>query len=352
MTEAPLANFFDGRTADRRPAKLRLGADRLFIASAADEAPLAEWPYSQLRVIERPYGKNPGLLGSNANEEARLAIADAALFASLAERAPRPTRHFAPRHAAAIVVAAAAAAAGMWFAWTPALDMVARAVPLSWEAAIGRSLLTDVAPKNSVCANAAGQAALDRLVARLSGPIARSQEIAFHIQVVRNKLVNAFALPGGQIVFMSGLIDRADSPDEAAGVLAHEMAHVAERHSMRLMLRQYGLTLLVAAFFGNTHWADGLSFFGVLAYSREFEAQADARALEALTAAGMRSSGLASFFARMEKDRGNNPGLARYFATHPPMAERREQAQRRADMGGPPMSDADWKAVRAICNGS
>src|SRR5690606_30814505 len=81
----------------------------------------------------------------------------------------------------------------------------------------------------------------------------------FEFAVVRDETANAFAAPGGYVVVHTGLLERAASGEEVAGVLAHELAHVLERHSMRQLTRRAGLVALLSATVGPV---DGLG--GVL----------------------------------------------------------------------------------------
>ncbi|MGQ0675777.1 MAG: M48 family metallopeptidase [Rhodospirillales bacterium] len=342
--------FFDGRTAGRKPVRIELGGASLRLVSAADGAVLAQWPFERLRLLAETDKGGAGVIGCDLDEEARLAVSDPAIHARLAafaqgRRAAAHRRHL--KQAAMLAAAALGAAAALWLGWGTAADLAVDAIPRSWETPIGRSVVAELVPQDSVCAAPAGQAALDGLVARLARPLGGA--VSFHAQVMRGNAVNAFALPGGEIVLLSGLIDKAESMDEVAGVLAHEMAHVIERHSMRLMRREPGLSLLAGLALGAARAPGALSTVTGLAYSRRFESEADARGLELLRQAGVRGGGLASFFARAEKERGADPGVLRYLATHPPPAERFSRALGPGRDGAAPMREAEWRSLRAIC---
>lgn len=288
---------------------------------------LAEWPAATLRVIEWPHGRHAGIVTSNQHDAARLIIDDPALFRAIEALVPahvhetrrRQTRTIAIGSAIAVTVVAVA----LWFGWTMVMDLAALAIPRSWQAMVGQSVVAQLAPKGKVCADPAAQRELNQLVARLAG--ARRGE--FNASVVENNAVNAFAAPGGFIVIHSALIDKAESADEVAGVLAHEMSHVIERHSMRLLTRYYGLSLIVMAFTGQSRLVEGLTMFQVFAYSREFEAQADARAIELLRTAGLRADSMAAFFRRLDKG-SSDTNLLRYLGTAP--ADQRASSAGRA----------------------
>ncbi len=96
---------------------------------------------------------------------------------------------------------------------------------------------------------APGRAALDKLVGKLAA--AAQLPFPLRVDVVRRSEPNAFALPGGHIYVYQGLIDRAQSPDELAGVLAHEMGHVAHRDGTRTVLQTAGLSFLFGMMLGD-----------------------------------------------------------------------------------------------------
>jgi predicted Zn-dependent protease len=159
------------------------------------------------------------------------------------------------------------------------------------------------------------------------------------------------------VVFFKGLVEQAESADEVAGVLAHEIGHVVNRHPIEGLVRGLGISLIVESLIG-----DGADLLGLAAdagamliknsYGREDEAAADAAALEILAAAGLRADGLARFFERLAALEGGTgrPGVAAYFSSHPQTAERQATAAARAGAGGrAALSPAQWQALQAIC---
>ena len=87
-----------------------------------------------------------------------------------------------------------------------------------------------------------------------------------------------------------------------------------------------------------------------LGYSREFEREADARALELLVEAGIDTGGIVRFFTRLEDDDRDLPGALAYLSTHPTSAERRPLAERRGQAGGLALPADEWAALRRICD--
>jgi predicted Zn-dependent protease len=210
---------------------------------------------------------------------------------------------------------------------------------------------------SEVCEDEAGQRALDKLVDRLW--VGLDRPIEFDVQVVRSPMVNALAAPGGHILVFSALLDQASSPDELAGVLAHEIGHVAHRHSTQALVRHFALSMLVRTFSGSD-WGLGSAaqLLVQFAYSRDAEVEADTAAVEIMQRAHLRTDGLVQFFARMEHgEKKDSAALWRYVSSHPPTSERitalsardTPAAGGKAEAPTPALSATDWAALKAIC---
>jgi len=161
-------------------------------------------------------------------------------------------------------------------------------------------------------------------------------QVPFTIKVIDSDVVNAMALPGGFFYVNSGLILAADEEAEVAGVMAHEIAHVAACHAAREQTRA---TLLQMAsipfiFMGGGigyagYEASGLAgLFGILKFSRGFEAEADYLGIEYMYRAGYDPSAFVSFFEKIQAMEKKKPGtLAKAFDTHPQSQDRIEKSQ-------------------------
>ena len=145
-------------------------------------------------------------------------------------------------------------------------DWLGPRIPPGWERQIGEAMVGDFGGR--ICHTPAGDAALAKLLAKVD-----PAEEKVRAGVANMAMVNAVALPGGQVMLFDGLVQQADSPEELAGVLAHEVGHVRERHVMTALLRQFGLSILLAgADSGVTNGVFGLAAMG---YSRDAEREAD-----------------------------------------------------------------------------
>jgi predicted Zn-dependent protease len=159
-------------------------------------------------------------------------------------------------------------------------------------------------------------------------------KVPFTIKVVDSDDVNAFALPGGFFYVNRGLILAADNESELAGVMAHEIAHVAARHAMenqgKATLMNYGM--LAGIIFGGGIIApilqnaggiiQGLTF---LKFSRGAEQEADKLGVQYLYAAGYDPNGMATMFEKLASKNKKKPGsLQKLFSTHPQAPDRRD----------------------------
>jgi predicted Zn-dependent protease len=180
----------------------------------------------------------------------------------------------------------------------------------------------------------------DRLAAQTPGP-----DFPYQFKVVDVMEVNAFALPGGFMYINRGLIEAAGSEAELAGVMAHEISHVALRHgtnqASKAYLAQAGLGLLGALLGGgggSTEQIIGaVGGFGLnatfLKFSRDAERQADLLGAQILAKAGYDPMAMAEFFEHLREMQGRDPGgLERFFSSHPAPADRSEHVRREVQM--------------------
>jgi predicted Zn-dependent protease len=161
-------------------------------------------------------------------------------------------------------------------------------------------------------------------------------KVPFTIKVIDSDEVNAFALPGGFLFVNSGLILKADNEAELAGVMAHEIGHVAARHGTRQATRGElaNLGTIPLIFMGGwagyaVRQAAGLAIpLGFLKFSRGMEAEADMLGIEYMYKTGYDPRAFIDFFERLETLEKKKPGtISKVFATHPPTEDRIEKAQ-------------------------
>jgi predicted Zn-dependent protease len=153
------------------------------------------------------------------------------------------------------------------------------------------------------------------------------RNLDWHFFVVDSKEVNAFAVPGGFIYVNRGLIERADKMDQLAGVLGHEIGHVTNRHTVKLMEKQQGANMGIALGCILTRVCENQSTGALInlagnavfaKFSREDEAQADESGVRYVTRAGIDPRGIPEMFQKLIDERAAKPaGVDAWFATHP-----------------------------------
>ena len=161
-------------------------------------------------------------------------------------------------------------------------------------------------------------------------------QVPFTIKVIDSDEVNAFALPGGFFYVNSGLILAADEEAELAGVMAHEIAHVAARHGTRQMTRAQWANIgtIPLIFIGGgigygIYEAAGLGLpLTFMKFQRNFEAEADYLGLQYMYKTGYDPQAFISFFEKIQAKEKKKPGtLAKAFASHPQTPDRIEKSQ-------------------------
>lgn len=355
------AVYYDGVTSRRQAVEVSLHPQGLAIFTAEGQL-AATWPYPALRRIEGFGGAGLALTrvpepGSTA--EPRLEIADPAFASALSARAPLtltqgPASRRERRNVVLWAMAAAVSLIGLAYIGLPAIaGRLAPLVPAGAEQRLGAAMEPQVRQmfgRAKTCTNPAGVAALASLVSRYEA--AAGLHLPLKVVVLDHTMVNAFALPGGHIYLMNGLIQKARGPDEVAGVLGHEMGHVRYRHGLQSAIESGGLGFLLGTVFGD--FAGGTAVLiasrALLqnAFSRDAEREADVFGVDLMLKAGGDPAGLAGFFGAIE----GASGALTWLATHPASAERvqaiRDAARGKA-LAGLAMTPEQWTALRAIC---
>lgn len=230
-----------------------------------------------------------------------------------------------------LAIALAGLGVTLWILGRLAVGFISQRVPVAWEVAMGEAVARQIEPRLKTVANPGYDRMLDAVVRRLTNAMPASP-YAFQLRVVEDELPNAFALPGGRIFVHSGLMKSARQPEEVAGVIAHEMAHVNLRHGLRLLINSSVPRFLFRVFIGDQQG------FATLAgeasqtllqqrYSRDAERQADQTGWQYLLDARIDPRGLIAFFKALAADprlpQTTHPAL-QLFASHPLTADRIE----------------------------
>lgn len=200
---------------------------------------------------------------------------------------------------------------------------------LNKEVALGRQLAADVDRQGKFIEDPVVTEYVNRVGQNLA--LHSDAKIPFTIKVLDSDDVNAFALPGGFLYVNKGAVLAADTEAELAGVMAHEIGHVAARHGVeqasKATLANYAMIPLIFMTGGLGYIAYQAAQIGVpltfLKFNRGMESEADRLGAQYLWAAGYDPNNFLTFFEKLEKKEKRKPGtLSKLFGTHPPTPDR------------------------------
>jgi len=306
------AVYFDGQTNRKHSVVLRI-ADRLEIVE--QDAVVAVWPFADVRLADGPPTALLRLACTSALPLARLEVADEATKQAIVSHCPL--------------------------------------LPQAWENRVGEMVDRQIRffIRGNACSAPEGQAALATLVGKLKS--AGGIDNAHEPLVLSSKIPNAFALPGGKIYVLDGLLEKAQSPDELAGVLAHELGHVKHRDGMRKLIHDGGTSFLIGLLFGDVTGAGAVLFAGrsVLdaSYSRDAERDADAFASQAMGKLGRSAAPLGELLLRIPGAQAK--GISTILDSHPLTEDRLEALKKDQSpvTGEVLLSNGEWRALKRIC---
>ena len=367
MRRSGEAIYFDGKTSARHAVTVEADPSALLVRAGEGQT-LARWPYQELEAMASQDGVLR--LGRGAQGLERVEVRDPELAAAIDELAHGVDRTGASmrRDRRKVILWSIAAVVSLVLVGVygvPVLaSRIAPYVPYSAERKMGE--LVDVQlramldpgqqGKNFECgwadAEKEGKAALDRMVGRLAA--AAALPMPLHLVVVRKDDANAVALPGGHVYVFQGLIAKAQSADELAGVIAHEIGHVAHRDGTRSVLQAAGLSflfgLVLGDFVGGSAVIIAAKTVLQLAYSRDVEMAADLYAVELMEKAGGEPSALGAMLTRIAG--AIEPGV-KILLDHPETRDRvaHINAHAQGRPGKPILEEAEWSALRRICGG-
>lgn len=358
-SEMAAAIYFDGRTAQRTPVSVRVDTGHIDLVGA--EGQDIRWPLASLRELEALPGQLK-LRSIDEPELANLVVSDAATIEELRARMPAiPPDNIRHRTPAAKIVAlsagAVASVAGIIIFIIPLMaGLIADNFPPVLERRLGDSVAMQVRDMFSaeICTSPAGTRALGKLSAALTEKSDLRHPVQIH--VLNTKVLNAIALPGGQVFLFDGLLEKAENVDEIAGVLGHEIGHEHARDGLRGMVRSGGTAFLLGLLFGDVTGSWGVIYVTRQlldsAHSREAETKADDFGRSVMHALERPASEMARLLVRISGEEGKRGNI---FASHP-MSKDRLARLEKADGGAsgslrgqPLLTAGEWRALKNIC---
>ncbi len=347
MSKTWKALYFDGRTPTHRNVDVQTERQGVRIEFEAGTTRI--WRYEDFSV-RQDRSQGPLRLEYGEFPPEILEIADPEFGEVLGKRLPKKSLFLSVGFAMLAVLLVPAIIywgiplASGWFAYF---------IPVSIEKQVGQYVIDEVFPSRIVCKTDAGEQALEKLVSRLVPP---DSEYVFQVEVVDSGLVNAIAFPGGNILIFRGLLEKSPSSDAVAGVLAHEMQHVFQRHGTENLLNQVALSGLFklltveANAIAETLFA-GVRTLSLLKYTRELETEADALALQLLYQAGVDPVEMLAMFQVLKN---HSSSLPESISTHPDMSSRMKNLEIIIDqktdfVSKPVLSKQSWESLQNIC---
>lgn len=327
-----------------------------------DEAVLHCLRAAELQAAARGFNDQQLALAWSADEGEHQLILDAQAAAAFRVAAPEALRQSLDQARSAqqrterrfrwgiaalvLVLSLPLVALGAFIAWAdPLADWVVRRLPPAVGQQLGEAVLAQTRAQHKMVESGPAFEAVQGIGRRLLRP---GENLRFHL--AESPQINAFAAPGGVVVIYTGLLRAADTPEEVAGVLAHEIAHVELSHGLRQLVKAAGLRVLFSAVLGDygqlAGWGARLT---ELKFSRDAESEADAAGLSRLAEARIAPQGLMSFFAKLEQEQGRG-AMPALLSTHPPNQERLEALAAlvgQQDAAAVEPIELSWERVRA-----
>ena len=353
--------YFDGKSA--KATKVMITCGVVLELRTDDGRPFKKWKWNDLREEDAPSGYFR--LGNDSEDPlARLETTNSSLIDKIRLAAPALQRkQQMARSGRAKIIALAGLAivsliAVVIFGIPAVATRITPLVPLSWEAKLGELIEPQVAevfkmkPLNSfVCSTPEGDAA----VAKMAKVIRGGAELPFEprIKVIRHKMKNAFALPGGTIYLMQGLITASTSADAVAGVLAHEMGHIKSRDSIRKIAESSSRSFVLSLLLGDVTGSTVVIFAGEAllgaAYSRDIERNADDFAIERLKEAQVSPIPMTKLFEAIDKR--SDKSKRSLFSSHPLTRDRIKYLSESmgVNQNKTVLTDKEWEALKTIC---
>ncbi|ARQ03243.1 hypothetical protein CAK95_27995 [Pseudorhodoplanes sinuspersici] len=344
------AVFYDGSSNRKRRVDLQFNTQ---LDIVEDGSVIASWPYADIRQVDSTRAMR--LSSVSAPALARLEIEDKATAGRIAALCPSLDAAQSGKQTGRIVAWSLAAACSIIlvtvFGIPLIADRMAPLVPFAIEQRMGEAVDRQARAilGGRECTDPQGQAAFTKLVTKLKDASGFDTPLDAH--VLSSSIPNAFALPGGKVYLLDGLLAKARDVDEVAGVLAHELGHAHNRDGLRKMIQTGGSSFLIGLLFGDVMGGGAVLFAArsILdaSYSRDAETRADDFAIHGMHALGRSPEPLGELLVRMT----GGSRVATIIDSHPVSAERLERMKKdaRPVTGAPILTGEEWKALKDIC---
>ncbi|MBR9900965.1 MAG: M48 family metallopeptidase [Rhodospirillales bacterium] len=354
------ARFFDGKSSAARNVMVTLGDHDIVVFENTSK--LTTLSRQELVLCEKPMPGRPIRLRKLRDDGMRLVfaqtseISNALIDGSSGHNVAEGSRKNIVQISTGIAAFCAVVALTIWFGVPVLADILTKVYPRSAEITLGENaqkqvlyVIEHLDDDFARCETSPmAQQSVETIIAAINQahPLTYDYDVTF----VRSDIPNALALPGGKIIFFSKLLEMMDSPEAFAGVLAHEIAHSEEQHSLRAMFSNMAASQLLRIMGGGIPAPAEFAF--QQGYTREMESQADAFAIDVMTRANIDTRPTANLFAKLNNEQtqgGRGFEIPELLRSHPNMATRIEQFENATATGRLPLHSSDWQFLKTVC---
>ncbi len=366
-------SLFDGKSAQKQPVRIELTPYHIVLTIPGGST--VSWPYSDIRWTAEtiPFHIEHRL---NTPEERleTLVVEDPDFYENCRRIAPDDFSRTATKNSFNWKIFSAGILILLLFFYAAYkivphyfVDQVVDKIPVEWEETLGDAVLSAFPVERNPDPKVI--ALLTNILRLLKQSKVEKTPYNLKIFILPTEKINALALPGGNIIVFEGLLKIADSPEELAGVLAHEAQHIFLKHSTRGILRNLASGMLLTLVLGdaNTVMESAVSIAGqlnTLGFSRKMETEADIKGVELMLDAKINPQGMLSIFKKLlkeelkleenKKNSSSSKGMEEvfsYLSTHPSAKSRLENLENQINKNSekywiPLYPNSNWNEIK------
>lgn len=354
-----MAKYFDGKVSRAQKLDVYIIGSYLSGRDSAGKAVIS-WEIRNIRIVSEPEEGHGAVITNSKDDAARLYIDDS-FFYNLRDQLDKdsmPLVVIRPSLSSVAFwsMASILSLAILFYLFSFMAPIFADNFPKEWEESLGKGAMEHIIKNNAFCDNERGEQVLHKITMRVTSATKEIPEL--NVKVLKNDSVNAFAMPGGNIVLYSGLIKHAGSAEEVAGVLAHELGHVIEKHPTQGLIKSMGVKLFFNLVVSNFVDLEFLSLIGEVMlrtkFSKDDEREADMIAVKLLQEGNINPTGLITFFKKIQKRGSGHDDTLTFLSTHPSISERIDTATtatKHSDDYPSLLTEGEWSSLKQICTG-
>lgn len=217
-----------------------------------------------------------------------------------------------------VIVVTMLAGVLLWWKYDEALTWVASHISVQNEQALGEAFFTQMQAENEFISEGDAHA----VVVEIGTLLSKNSTYEYKWHIAKDSQINAYAVPGGIIVINSGLLTAIEGPDELAAVIAHEIQHIEQRHSLKNMINSVGWASALLILLGDANVATAVVIhqLGSMYFGRDKEEEADRLGLELLIENDINPNGMVTLLRRFETSDGVE--IPDWLSSHPATSDR------------------------------